>query len=813
LAALLANGLYVGLERSQAIDDVDAGLFEVPWWYRSTWTATGGGRTAIRLDGVVHKADVFVNGAYVAGADQTAGAFSVTEFDVTDLAVSGANSVALKVYPGSPEEDLSISWVDWARRPPDNNMGVWRDVVVQRTGDVGLGPPAVTTDLALPGMERAGVTISVELANLSGEDLVAELRGVVTGPGTMVTFGDDVAVGAFARQTVTFGPHDTAGLALASPAVWWPVGEGDQPLYDVQLSASVGRLLSDQRSTSFGVRSVTSFVADGGGRRFVVNGRELQVMGAGWAPDLFLRYDYERTASELSYALDLGLNTIRLEGKLENEEFFALTDAAGLMVLPGWECCSKWEAEKREDAKPWSELDFVVAARQMASEAVLLRNHPSVIGFLIGSDFAPTPRAAASYVEALTANRWPLPIVSSATTEGTDAAGASGMKMTGPYSYVPPVYWYSTDPERGGAIGFNSETSAGNTVPRLVNLRRMLSDEEIESLWRQPQAPQVHAGPPSDFDNLAVFHRALAGRYGAPTSVEDFCRKAQLANYETVRAQFEAYASRAFSDQPATGVIYWMFNSPWPSLNWQLYDWYLGTGGAYYGAKKANERVHAVYAYDTGCVQVVNRGADNVGPYRVTAAVRDITGAVVSSDVYDIGAIPGRGVARVGQVAAPEGGGPTYFLALDLSTPDGGTITRNVYWLSTTPDVLDWDQGPWHHTPLSQFADLTGLQDLPPADVDVAVTPGPLRGGRRSARVVLRNISPRGTPAVGLHVSVLGVGSERTPISPVVWDDNDVTLFGGDEVNLIGSYPAGRVGRAIVEVDGFNVVARETPLS
>lgn len=58
-------------------------------------------------------------------------------------------------------------------------------------------------------------------------------------------------------------------------------------------------------------------------------------------------------------------------------------------------------------------------------------------------------------------------------------------------------------------------------------------------------------------------------------------------------------------------------------------------------------------------------------------------------------------------------------------------------------------------------------------------------------------------------MSVLGDGSGRAPISPVIWDDNDVTLFAGDEVDLTGSYPAGRVGPATVEVDGFNVMARE----
>ncbi|MGH9107802.1 MAG: glycosyl hydrolase 2 galactose-binding domain-containing protein [Acidimicrobiales bacterium] len=859
LAALLANGLYQGIERSTAMQQVDRAQFEVPWWYRSTFTAKGDARTSITLDGVIHKADLFVNGSQVATAEETAGAYSVTTFEVSELVQRGTNALALRVYPGSPEDDLSISWVDWNQRPPDNNMGVWRDVVVERTGPIRLSPPAVTTEVSLPGLEAAEVTVSVELANLSEREVVAQLRGRVTGPGTAVALHLDLHLGPKARQLVTFGPDHpddpdrrldgldgldgpgrpgrpnpghsgqpgqpghrngpagTPGLRIRQPALWWPAGEGGQPLYDLQLVvADEGDgLVSDQRSSTFGVRSVTSYVAEGGGRRFVVNGRAVQMTGAGWAPDLFLRHDPERTAAELAYALDLGLNTIRLEGKLENEEFFEMADAAGVMVLPGWECCSRWELEKREQGKAWSEHDFVVAERQAASEAVLLRNHPSVVAFLIGSDFAPAPRAAELYVSTLRANRWRVPIVSSATAEGTEAAGPSGMKMTGPYSYVPPLYWYSRDEKRGGAVGFNSETSAGSTIPRLANLSRMLSEEEMEALWRQPEAKQYHAGPPSDFDNLAVFHRALAGRYGKPTSLADFCRKAQLANYETVRAQFEAYSSRAFSPRPATGVVYWMFNSAWPSLNWQLYDWYLGTGGAYFGAKKANQILHALYAYDTGEVQVLNRGHRPAGPLWVEVEVRDLAGAVVSCEDHEVAEVPARSALAVAKAEAPRTGAATYFLALRAAGADGAPVSRNVYWLSTTPDVLDWDHGPWYHTPLAQFADLTGLERLPGTALDVTVTPLAGDGGTGRAEVALRNASAAGTPAVGVHACLVRAGEEaggRGALAPVRWSDNEVTLFGGDQAVLQATYPL-LPGRPLaVDVEGFNVAATRLAL-
>ena len=74
--------------------------------------------------------------------------------------------------------------------------------------------------------------------------------------------------------------------------------------------------------------------------------------------------------------------------------FYDLADRDGIMILPGWECCDKWESAARTGGEPWDAADEKVAAASMASEARLLRNHPSVIGFLIGSDNAPPPALA-----------------------------------------------------------------------------------------------------------------------------------------------------------------------------------------------------------------------------------------------------------------------------------------------------------------------------------------------------------------------------------------------------------------------------------
>jgi exo-1,4-beta-D-glucosaminidase len=177
----------------------------------------------------------------------------------------------------------------------------------------------------------------------------------------------------------------------------------------------------------------------------------------------------------------------------------------------------------------------------------------------------------------------------------------------------------------------------------------------------------------------------------------------------------------------------------------------------------------------------------------------------VSAERYEVAEVPARGVVPLAAVLVPPVGGATYFLALHMAGPAGSSTTRNVYWLSTTPDVLDWDQGPWHHTPLAQFADLTGLEHLPSVTIDAGAELGPVASGRCTAHVTLRNASPAGTPAVGLHASVVSAG---TPVAPVRWSDNDVTLFAGEQLELRVSYPAVPGAEVAVEVEGFNVDRR-----
>jgi exo-1,4-beta-D-glucosaminidase len=813
MAGLSENGTYKNDVfysdnlRAVQVPDSSGNLFVTPWWYRAQFMlpeGLAGRHTLLRTNGMIASADVWINGHLVADHADVAGAYPVHGFEVTRWVHTGANILAMRVHPADPRKSLSIGWVDWNPTPPDNNMGPWRGVDIVQTGPVELSYPHVLSTLSLPDLARATLAVKVDAKNLDTVAHDATITGTVAG----VPMQQTVHLAPGQMQVVSFSPTTTPGLALDHPKIWWPVGMGEHPLYQLEMTAAVDGATSDRATATFGIRSVSSNLTKQGYRQFFINGKPLLIRGGGWAPDMFLRDDPARMEAEFSYVINLGLNTIRSEGKLENQRFYDLADRNGILILAGWECCDKWESAAKTGGEPWDVADMKVAEDSMASEARLLRNHPSVIGFLIGSDNPPPPPVAKMYVDALRAADWSLPIISAAVPKGTAEVGPSGLKMDGPYDWIPPSYWYAD--KLGGAFGFDSEVSAGADIPRMEDVQRMLSPQEQEALWKYPEARQYHASADwSTFAVLTPFDKALARRYGAPTSLADYVAKAQLDNYDNVRAQFEAFNAHMDAAKPATGVIYWMLNNAWPSLHWHLYDYFMNPAGAYFGAKKANEPVHIQYSYDSNEIVLVNHTLDDARGLQTSIRVRNLDGSVRYEKHLQGIDLAGNHTQLLATLPTIAGLSHTHFIELDLASIDGKPVSRNVYWLPAQPDKLDWDHSNWYLTPVTKYADLTSLQSLPAATSEVRATT--LHEGNENVTTVTLSV-PESSRAVALfqHVSIRR-GAHGDLALPILWNDNDVTLWPGESMVLIARYASQGSATPVVEVSGWNVSTRHIP--
>jgi exo-1,4-beta-D-glucosaminidase len=777
--------------------------YAVSWWYRKEFTLPKdfAGKTVwLNFRGINYRGNIWLNGKQIANSDQVAGAWRTYEFNVTSAVKAGANVVAAQIW-APIDASLAITFVDWNPAPPDKNMGLWRDVYLRATGPVALRYPAVVSKVDSPANNAAHLTVTALLKNGTDKPVKGTLKGKIDD----VAFSQDVELAPSESKDVTFDPDKFSQLNLSNPRLWWPLQMGTPNLYEANLTFEVNGRVSDSAHTQFGIREITSEVMEQAPNRhkrlFKINGKNILIRGAGWTPDMMVRHEPLRMTDEFRYVQDMGMNTVRLEGKLEPELFYETADQLGILVMAGWCCCDHWEHWGN-----WAPEDFDIAKASLRDQMYRLRSHPSMVMWLNGSDNPPPPDVEEMYLKIEKDLLWPNPIVSSATAKPATVTGASGVKMSGPYEYVAPSYW-STDPHRptqeqacnaggcGGAYGFNSETSMGPAVPPIESVRRMIPKDH---LWPIDDYWNFHAGGGA-FKTLKVFTEAQDNRYGQSASAEEFTYKSQLMTYEGVRAMYEAYSRNKYS---STGVIQWMLNNGWPSMIWHLYDYYLRPGGGYFGAKKAMQAIDPVYGYDDHSVWLVSSQYGDAKGLKLTVRILNVDATEkFSKDVtLDAAADSTTKILELPQV---DGLSAAYFLDLRVTDASGKPVGANFYWLSMKNETIDWAKSNWYVTPTESYADYTALAQLPKVKLNVS-SHTEIKGNRSVTRVTLENPGKSVAFFVRLKVNK-GKGGDE--ILPAVWQDNYVSLLPGEKREITAMYRVADLGGAKpdVEVKGWNV--------
>ncbi|HET9775859.1 MAG TPA: beta galactosidase jelly roll domain-containing protein [Gemmatimonadaceae bacterium] len=769
--------------------------YAVPWWYRTSFRVPAtmrGRRITLNFEGINYRANVWLNGHLLADSSAVAGTYRHYAFDVTDqLNATGANALAVEVFAPKPA-DLQTTWVDWNPSPPDKDMGLWQPAYLSASGPVIVQYPAVVSHVDTPSLKRADLTVIAGLRNLTANPVTGTLRGRIGS----VAFSKSVSLGANDSALVSFSPDSFPQLRFNNPRLWWPAELGKPELYDLTLEFVSSGQVSDRDQLRFGIREITSQSTPKGGRLFSINGQRLLIRGGGWAPDMFFRPQPQRQDDQLRYALDMHLNTLRLEGNYENDRFWHQTDSLGILVMTGWVCCSAWEEWSK-----WGPEQNAVAGASLRDQIRRLRGHPSALTWLNGSDNPPPANVEQMYLDIEKQEMWPNPTISSASAKPAQFSGASGVKMTGPYDWVPPGYWMQ-DSTHGGAWAYNTETSPGAAVPPIESMRRMIPAVDIK--WPLDTVWFYHAAGGQFTHLLDRFNTALSSRFGSPTTAEDYTITSQLMTYEGERAMFEAYRRNKYV---STGVIQWMFNNAWPSIYWHLFDWYLRPGGGYFGTKKANEPVHVLYSYDDRSIAVVTTPGLRAPLHGVHLQTKvfnvDGTQRLGRDTVIDI--TPDM-TMRVATLQEQSTSAP-YLVDLRLIDANGRALSTNFYWLTNRMDALS-DSSTWYMTPVKNYADFTALRSMPQTAVNASARFSS-SGGTGTARVTLRNPGK----AIAFFVRLQVVGKEGEEALPVLWDDNYISLLPGETRTLNATYRLRDLGGAPPKlvVTGWNIHRVITP--
>jgi exo-1,4-beta-D-glucosaminidase len=836
LQALQADGTYPDLYVGTNLrDSVPQDLYAQDWWYRTTFTAPAGHTTySLDFPGINYRAEVWLNGHLVAGNREVVGMHNAHEVDISPwVDRGGSNTLAVKVTPEQTLQDvngveLADSWYDWinwrdlgyqgpGKNPangnsfvPDRNAGIWKPVYLRASGAVLIGSSMVSTDLPLPRTDSARLTIYSSLHNTSAHQVHGALRATISRAGKAdIEVEQPVTLGAGETRQVSLDPDHVAALTVQRPDLWWPYTMGEPNLYDLRLDFLQFDRPVDTSRLRFGIRTVTQGRDDdqqspelgtGGNLYLKINGKDFLVRGAAYSPDLLFADDPARDAATLRYVKDLGLNMLRLEGKFPGDRIVEMADELGIPLMFGWMCCNQWEKWPQ-----WDDEDNRVAQESLRSQIEALRPHASVFLWANGSDGRPPQEVLRAYHRILDDLHWPNAVVDTVSSLATDAEGQrlwDGIHMLGPYSWRPPSYWFSG--RYPATRGATAEQGDNEHIPPLASLKKFLPPDK---LWPINDTWFFHAGSDPRNATLSSIRKAIMHRYGPSDTVEEFAGKAQLAEYESTRAQFESFAAGGWDTHKMT--IYWMLNNHWPSFFGHIFDYYLRPGGAYFGAKKGLQPLSVVFdSYATGDRRTANVTVVNQSPIarhglRARVRVYDLQGRVRddrSADDLDVdsgGSLP---ALTLPQTARDSG---VFFVRCELFDATGARLSENVYWQSQQLDDLGDPRNDWpFELRQSNWADMTPLNHMTPTPLEVSARRG-------TDGVVVRLHNP--TPQIAFFERVEAMPTpDGDEILPIQYSDNYVTVFPGETVEVDAT--TNGVSADWVRVTGYNTPATTVPV-
>ncbi len=798
LAGLVANNVYQNIFFGQNLKNVPD-LTGQDWWFRGEFTAsaTSPGQVYwLRFKGISYRAQIWLNGVQLDA--NAVGTMVAHEYDVTGVIHPGAaNALAIRVTPPAHDcKDLSFCTVDWNPEAPDMNAGLWGRTLLDTTGPVALRDPYVKTVLPLPATDAADLTVYVDAVNATTAPVTTTVSATISKAGQpSIPLSQTITLNARERREVAFAP-----VHVTNPVLWWPYQFGSPELYQLGVTATAGGATSDTKAIDFGIRQFTDYRTTVNGTSFAgykVNGQNILFRGGGYMWDMLQRWDSRTNAAHVKYVKDMGLNTIRLEGTLGNEELYDLADKAGVMVMPGFVCCSAWENDSG-----WSAEQAQVAVASLDTQMRASRAHASTFLWTYGSDQPPTAAHLTAYKNAAAALHWQNPTLDNVATWSNANAG---MKMDGPYVWEPPVLWWDTT-KAGSAFGTTGEEGT-ESPPPLESLQRFLAPADQ---WPIGAAWNYHAGKAgSVFDNTTPFTTGLNSRYGTATGAADYSRKAELQNYENTRAFFEAWNAHEYTQ--SFGTVFWMLNSAWPSVHWNLYDYYFKPGGGYFGSKKANEPVHIAYDYATRKVFVVNSTLAARGGLTATATLYNIPDLAQKYTTSVPFTATANSATQVLTIPAVTGLSTSYFIRLRVKDAGGATVSDNLYWYSTTADTLG-NKSNWYRTTPKNYANLTGLNSLPAnPDLNAAVS-RTSSGGQESVAITLTN-----TSATNLAFFVrpeITAGNGGNEVTPVTYTGNYLSLWPGESTTVTAVYQTADLGgqAPYLRLRGYNTPTTSIPV-
>lgn len=391
LAAAVPGCVHTDLLHHNLIPDpyLDLNEHAVQWIGRTNWIYTchfeadapllSYEKIELVCEGLDTIATILLNGHEVAKTQNMHRAY---RFDIKPLLGAGQNILEIvftapmtygealrdslgdlpNAYVGMPFNFMrkmacNFGW-DWG--PILTTVGIWQPIYLEawNTARIASLRPLVFMN---EDLSKAAVEVHLELDQTSEEDI--EILAVLSGQENKLSTRE---------RSVTLT------LNLDQPDLWWPVGHGKQPLYNLNVSLTQKGQLLDEKTKRIGIRKTeldTSVDAIGSAFAIKINNKPILIKGANWIPDdcFPTRITKARYQQRIGQALDANMNMLRVWGGgiYEQEAFYDVCDEQGVLV---WQDFLFACAAYPEEDPFWREVEA-----EARYQVMRLSSHPSLV--------------------------------------------------------------------------------------------------------------------------------------------------------------------------------------------------------------------------------------------------------------------------------------------------------------------------------------------------------------------------------------------------------------------------------------------------
>ncbi|NUP24393.1 MAG: glycoside hydrolase family 2 protein [Streptomyces sp.] len=651
---LMAAGLIPDpyLDRNEA---------ELVWMHRADWRyattfqsgpARPGERVDLVFDGIDTVATVRLNGTLLG---RTANMHRGYRFEVGETLRDGGNELVVTIHSAlnhaeQVEEELgrrkrayphpynavrkmacSFGW-DWG--PDLQTAGIWKPVRLERWRSARLSHvrPLVTVDPDGTGR----VEVHVELDHARAGD-----------------YSITVTVGDHSQQAPVTGGAATVTVLVPQARLWWPVGYGDQPLYDLTVALLHEDRPVDTVRRRVGFRTITLDTGPdhiGSPFTFVVNGRPVFAKGANWIPDdhFLTRVDRDRIARRIDQAVAANMNMLRVWGGgiYESDDFYDVCDERGVLVWQDFPfaCAFYGEEEPLRSEVEAEARENVTRLVSHPSLALWNGNNENLVAF---TDWP-------GWRDTLQGSSWGLGYY----TELLPRIVAE-LDGTRPYSPGSP---YSPDglPPNDDDHGTRHEWAVWNAVD-YSHYRDHIPRFCAEFGFQGPPAWRtltrwIHDDPMTTTSPGFLLHqkaesgdvkidRGMEPHLPVPASFEDWHWAAQLNQARAVAFGIEHF--RSWWPRTA-GALVWQLNDCWPVTSWAAVDGDGRLKPLYYALKHAfAPRLLTLQPRDGRTVLIAVNDHDETWTGKVVAIRQTFTGNVLATAELAL-AVPPRSAESVG---------------------------------------------------------------------------------------------------------------------------------------------------------------------